>query len=390
MFFSADKYSYPDDIFAESRMSFGDHIGELQIRLKRALYGLVLVLLGGFLLDSLGQEMGWDNVGLGRPMLRFIKEPFEAQVRDFYRKRNDRFADKVANVPVHRTDPAEAARILDKLKDKDNSLLALTSEERQKLLSIPFDLQVIVPVEPLKKYFGDPKDPDLKEIETKVQVYPAQVTYLNALGETSLGNRQYMTTLSVQEGFVVYFKVTLICSIILASPWIFYQLWAFIAAGLYPHEKRYVHVYLPASLGLFLLGIFVCQFLVLPGAIKALLGFNNWVDFDPDLRVNEFLSFAIMLPLVFGISFQTPLVMLFLNRIGIFDAKAYWSKWRHAVMVLAVFSAVITPTPDAVTMMYLFVPMFGLYVFGVAIVYFFPARWQEDEEEAEAAANVAV
>src|SRR5262245_42299243 len=153
MFFSADKYNYPDDIFAESRMSFGDHIGELQVRLKRALYGLLIVLLGGFLLDSLGQEMGWENVGLGRPMLRFIKEPFEAQVRDFYRKRSQRFDEKVANVSVHRTDPVEAAYILDKLKRNQNSLLALTPEEREKLLSIPFNLQVIVPVEPLQKYF---------------------------------------------------------------------------------------------------------------------------------------------------------------------------------------------------------------------------------------------
>src|SRR5437762_2441548 len=111
MLFSSAKHEYPDDIFADSRMSFGDHIGELQIRLKRAVFGLFAIVLVGFLLDSLGQEMGWDNVGLGRPMLRFIKEPFEEQVRDFYRKRNERIAGKVANVSVQRTDPAEADRI---------------------------------------------------------------------------------------------------------------------------------------------------------------------------------------------------------------------------------------------------------------------------------------
>jgi sec-independent protein translocase protein TatC len=188
---------------------------------------------------------------------------------------------------------------------------------------------------------------------------------------------------------VVYFKVSLICGVILASPMIFYQIWAFVSAGLYPHEKRHVRLYLPASLGLFLIGVAICQFLVLPGAIKALLSFNDWVDFDPDLRVNEFLSFAILLPLVFGISFQTPLVMLFMNRIGLFDWQSYLRKWRVAFFVMAIFSAIITPTPDAVTMMYLFVPMFGLYLLGVAIVYFFPARWSRDED-ADEAANVAV
>jgi len=128
--------------------------------------------------------------------------------------------------------------------------------------------------------------------------------------------------------------------------------------------------------GLFLAGAALCQFVVLPGAVKALLGFNSYVDLDPDLRLNEWLGFAIMLPLVFGISFQTPLVMFFLNRMGLFTAQAYWQKWRYAVFIMLLFSAIITPTPDVVTMMYLFVPMFGLYVMGVLICYYFPPRWQ--------------
>ena len=172
----------------------------------------------------------------------------------------------------------------------------------------------------------------------------------------------------MQEGFVVYFKVTLICSIILASPWIFYQLWAFIAAGLYPHEKRYVHVYLPASLGLFLLGVFVCQFLVLPGAIKALLGFNNWVDFDPDLRVNEFLSFAIVLPLIFGVSFQTPLVMLFLERIGVFTVDDFKAKRKIAILVIVVAGAVLTPGQDPFSQCLLALPMIFLYELGILLI----------------------
>src|SRR5205823_1976285 len=138
-------------------------------------------------------------------------------------------------------------------------------------------------------------------------------------------------------------------------------------------EKRYVHVYLPFSIGLFLVGIAVCQFLVLPGAVKALLSFNEWLGLDPDLRLNEWLGFAIILPLVFGISFQTPLVMLFFNRLGLFSWEDYLSKWRYAVMFLAIFAAVITPTPDAVTMMYLFVPMMGLYMFGILLCRMMPS-----------------
>jgi sec-independent protein translocase protein TatC len=186
----------------------------------------------------------------------------------------------------------------------------------------------------------------------------------------------------------VYFKVSILCSIVLASPFILYQFWAFVGAGLYPHEKKHVYSLFGPSVALFLAGVFLCQFLVLPGAVKALLGFNEWLGLDPEIRLREWLGLALILPLVFGVSFQTPLVMFALNRLGMFTAADYLSKWRHAIMVLAVFAAIITPTPDVVTMMYLFVPMFGLYLVGIAVCHFFPPQFEE--EEAEAAEEVAV
>ena len=71
----------------------------------------------------------------------------------------------------------------------------------------------------------------------------------------------------------------------IASPWVFYQMWAFVAAGLYPHEKRYVYTLLPASVALFLAGVVLCQLVVLPSAVRALLTFNDWAGYDPDLRL---------------------------------------------------------------------------------------------------------
>src|SRR5205823_3177156 len=156
-----------------------------------------------------------------------------------------------------------------------------------------------------------------------------------------------------------------ITGFILASPWIFYQIWAFIAAGLYPHEKRLVNVYLPVSLFLFLAGVAVCQFLVLPKAVEALLWFNEWLGLDPDLRLSEWLSFAIMMPVVFGISFQTPLVMLFAYRIGVVDIETFRNKRRLAWFLMAIFAAVITPSVDALSMLFLWVPMGFLYEMGI-------------------------
>src|SRR5262249_52515737 len=114
--------------------------------------------------------------------------------------------------------------------------------------------------------------------------------------EPLVGRRPTLATLRVEEAFMVYFKVCIVTGFVLASPWIFYQLWSFVAAGLYPHEKRYVNVFLPFSLGLFLVGVGVCEFLVIPKAVEALLWFNEWLGLEPDLRLNEWLGFAIWMP----------------------------------------------------------------------------------------------
>ena len=367
---------YPDDIFDNTRMSFGDHIEELRSRLIKALLGLAFCLVIGFILDGIGDYMDRPNFGMGRPAMRIITEPVETQVRNFYARRNAS-TEAQDKLKFSRTAPAEADRIREKLKKNDGDWSSLTDDEKLLLRASDKGMPIIMPIEPLEKAFGLKRvDPEQTEIEMTVRVYPAYFSSYSDEGQNYLGTRRYLTTLSTQEAFMVYFKVSLLCGVLLSSPWIFYQMWAFFAAGLYPHERKYVHLYLPFSVGLFLAGAALCQFVVLPGAVKALLGFNSYVDLDPDLRLNEWLGFAIMLPLVFGISFQTPLVMFFLNRIGLFTAQSYWKKWRYAVFILAVFSAVITPTPDAVTMLYLFVPMFGLYVLGVLICYFFPPRWQ--------------
>jgi sec-independent protein translocase protein TatC len=379
---------YPDDIFKDSRMSFGDHIDELRTRMLRALKWLLLFLVIGFVLDSIGSTVGNRNIGIGRPMMDIITDPIQQQVEDFYFRRNARITEqKLADLA--KTTPDEIRQIRQKLRDNGNNLTSLTSEERLKLLGAPQEMPVLVSTAELASAFGSPKADAPKELSLNLQVFPGYINSLNNTGEALLGSRNYLKTLSVQEGFVVYFKVSVLCGIVLASPFILYQFWAFVAAGLYPHEKRYVYLMFGPSLSLFLAGVLLCQFLVLPGAVKALLSFNEWLGFDPDIRLNEWLSLALILPLVFGISFQTPLVMVFLNRIGMFTAQDYLSKWRFACFILAVFAAIITPTPDAVTMLYLFVPMFSLYLLGVAICYYFPG-FTEEEEEAEATEEVAV
>ncbi len=389
MLFSSrrDAVESPDDIFAETRMSFGDHIEELRKYLLRAIYGLLVVLVGGFVLDTVGEYLESDYIGLGRPMLQVIVYPAESQVRAFYARRNEKALKKLTAI---QSDETEVARILEKLKRNEQDTSCLTSEELATMRGAPIEMPVLIPVKAFEDAFGlKAKNPEQTDIEAKLKVYPAHIHFANNRGETLLENRNFMRTQSPQEAMVVYFKVAILCSAVLASPWIFYQIWAFVAAGLYPKERAYVYKFLAPSIGLFLTGVLLCQFVVLPGAVKALIAFNNWIELDPDLRLNEWLGFALMLPIVFGISFQTPLVMFFMNRIGLFGWEDYWAKWRYAVIILALFSAIITPTPDAITMMYLFIPMFGLYMIGVAVCRIFPPQYEIDAA-AEQAEQVAV
>jgi Tat protein translocase TatC len=176
-----------------------------------------------------------------------------------------------------------------------------------------------------------------------------------------------LSTMAITEAFMVYFKVAMMTGFVLSSPWVFYHVWAFVAAGLYPSEKKLVNVYLPFSLFLFLAGVILCQFAVMPRAIAAMLWFNEWLGLDADLRLNEWLSFALMMPLVFGLSFQTPLVMMFLHKIGLLTVQTFREKRRIAWMVMAVFAALITPTPDAMSMLFLWVPMGALYELGILL-----------------------
>jgi sec-independent protein translocase protein TatC len=111
-----------------------------------------------------------------------------------------------------------------------------------------------------------------------------------------------------------------------------------------------------------------------------LFAFNDWLGIGIEPRITEWLGFVLILPLGFGIAFQLPLVMLFLERIGVFNVEAYLSKWRIAVLVIAVLSMVLTPA-DPGSMLLMFVPLTVLYFGGILLCLFMPRRRSPYEEE---------
>jgi sec-independent protein translocase protein TatC len=178
--------------------------------------------------------------------------------------------------------------------------------------------------------------------------------------------------LNAQEAFMIWMKAALVTGLVIASPYLFYQIWIFVAAGLYPHEKNYVYLYLPISIGLFLGGASLAFVFVFDPVLRFLFTFNKGMNADFDPRVGEWLSFVLILPLGFGISFQLPLVMLFLNRIGIASLDFYIQQWRIAILIICVISMVLTPA-DPISMLLMAVPLCLLYLLGIAMCKYMPS-----------------
>jgi sec-independent protein translocase protein TatC len=314
-----------DDPFAATRMSLGDHIEELRKHLLRALLGFGVALIAGFFLSP--------------TVLNFIAAPIDRALLAFHQRRLERLERQLAagDPPLLGANQPREVEIQLRLRDI------------AELLRLPA-VQVPEGWVPLP-----------------ARVRPLEWELRTAEAALLVSRPPTLTSLTITEPFTVWFQVSLYCGAVLASPWIFYQLWMFVAAGLYAHEKRLVHLFTPVSAGLFLAGVGLCQFVVLPTTVTYLLSYNESLDVEPALRLGDWLRFALLLPLVFGVAFQTPLVMLFLERVGLFGVDTYRHNRRLALFLLAVLAAVISVTPDYFTMLALAAPLWGLYEVGILL-----------------------
>ncbi len=174
-----------------------------------------------------------------------------------------------------------------------------------------------------------------------------------------------LQTLSPTEGLQTYFRVALVSGIIIAMPWILYQLWRFIEPGLHAHEKRYVYVFVPSATILFLTGVAFCWFVLLPSAILFLANFMPTI-FSPEWTSQEYIGFATSFIIWVGVAFQIPLVIYFLARFGILTSTTLREQWRIAIVGIAVVAAAVTPSIDPVTMILTMIPLFFLY--GLSLI----------------------
>ncbi len=182
--------------------------------------------------------------------------------------------------------------------------------------------------------------------------------------------------------FTLALKVSLMAGVIFASPVWLYQLWAFVAPGLHRHEKKYALAFVATGVPLFLGGAFFA-YETLPTMAKVLLGFSP-ADLDNQLPLDDLLDLIVRMVLVFGLSFELPLLLVMLNLTGILTGKRMLSWWRGMIMGITVFAAVATPSTDPLTMLALAGPIWVLYFGAVGFSLMNDKRKRRREEEGPA------
>jgi sec-independent protein translocase protein TatC len=247
----------------------------------------------------------------------------------------------------------------------------------------------------------------------------------------------------VSEGFMVYLQVSMICAAAFAGPWILYQLWQFVAAGLYPKERKYVTKYLPLSITLLISGMLLVYFFVLPWTLDFFIGFSigipipgqshvvttaptsqpalivpsfpgepekklermMWFDesiqqlkfvyrnkvrvisfgsselLRPEITIDKYIDLVISMLISFGLAFQLPLVVLALAKIGIVEVSALKAGRRYVYFAMSIVAAVITPGDVITATVALMVPLILLYELGIWLARGTESTWERDTSE---------
>ena len=204
---------------------------------------------------------------------------------------------------------------------------------------------------------------------SKYFIYWINKPMLKALADAHLDPKLIYTHPAGYLNLIITIGVYL--GIVLASPIVLYQIWLFVAPALYRHERGAITGFMLSTVFLFLAGItfgyfitlpYVLHFLVSPGSL-----FMLQRDVVPMISVNEYFDLILLILLGMGLMFELPVLIFFLSLFGIVTPKFLWRNFRYAILIIAIVAAIVTPTPDAMTMLIFMAPMVGLYFVGIAV-----------------------
>ncbi len=193
------------------------------------------------------------------------------------------------------------------------------------------------------------------------------------------GLSEKLVYLNPVDPFNLYLKISALAGLFLTSPFVLYQIWMFISPGLYRSEKRYVMPFMVSSIGLFTAGGYFGYRFVYPRALDFLIGFST--QFQPMITISEYTSLFMSIVLGMGLIFEMPILIFFLALMGIVSAGFMWKHFRYAILLIFVVAAIVTPTPDILSMCIFAAPMVGLYVASIGIAWMVHPKQRRAREE---------
>lgn len=192
---------------------------------------------------------------------------------------------------------------------------------------------------------------------------------------------QKLVYLNPTEPFNMYLKVSLIAALFVASPWILFQVWSFIAPGLYRHERRYILPFMFSTVLLFLAGGAFGYKMVYPAALDFLINYGK--QFQPMITISEYTDLFMTIIIGLGVVFEMPILVFFLALMGIVSAKWMWNNLRYSILVIFIIAAVITPTTDIMNMCIFAAPMILLYLVSIGVAWMVHPTRRKKRAEAQ-------
>ncbi len=306
-------------------MSLGDHLEELRARMIMALLALAVGIVICF--------------SMGKYIIRFIKEPYDAVMFSHTKKKYE--------------DP--------------NALPA--SFPQLVLLNLMDGLST----DPNAPYV----DPNL--IQYAEAVYTKTLHTWTGSPDMIAGlNTTRLMSLGPSDALLSFMKISFITGLILTAPWVFYQIWMFVAAGLYANEQKCIKTAIPFSAGLFILGALFFLFIVAPLTLRFFLVFGDLIGVTCNWTFQKYISFVTTLMLVFGLAFQTPIAIFILNRTGLVSTQVLRSNRKYVLLGTFIVAAVATP-PDPLSQISLAIPLYGLYELGIVLCVTFNKKRKQSE-----------
>ena len=323
------KKKLPDPL--DTTMSLGDHLEELRARLILAILGL---LVGTVIC-----------LFFGKRIIAFIQGPYDRIMKGYAQEKVDEF-----QTPWGYLADAFFASMLQAIES----------------------------------------DPNAPEIDPNVVTYARKVyadtvtslledsKYVAAVADVHSSASGKLIVTAPADAFIGFMKISLISGLIVSSPWVFYHLWMFVAAGLYPNERRYVRIAVPFSTALFVIGALFFLLVVAPLSLKFFLGFGHYIGVSSYWTFQKYVGFVTMLMLVFGLGFQTPIAIFVLNRTGLVSIAALKNSRKYVIVGMFALAAVATP-PDVISQITLAVPLYALFELGILLSWLAEKKKKERE-----------